>query len=215
MKGNKEGPAVTFDDTLYPDKVESNAAGILTALVFVAAAIIVLVVIVSNFSYASHPERYIQSSRSVRTAVNENNAEDTDSYEQNVPDYNYSDDQYQSNINQMENTDNQLYNDVYISEENTEYVIPQSSEKYLTESDISGLTADQLSIARNEIYARHGRLFKDEKIQAYFDKKDWYHGTVQPEDFTLDMLNDYEIANGQLLLEYEKEMGYMKNSEED
>ena len=210
MKTKKEGTvicqnAVNFENTLYPDRVESNAAGILTAFISVAAAIVALVLIVSNFSYASHPERYAGNQQAAQNAETENYEEN---YEGNLPDSAYSDDQYQSAEDQTMNTDTQPYADMQMPEGDGEYVLPQSGSRYLTVSDISGLSAEQLSIARNEIYARHGRLFKDEKIQAYFNEKDWYEGTVQPDDFTLDMLNDYEIANGQLILEYEKEMGF-------
>lgn len=210
MKTKKEGTvicqnAANFENTLYPDRVESNAAGILTAFISVAAAIVALVLIVSNFSYASHPERYAGNQQAAQNAETENYAEN---YEGNLPDSAYSDDQYQSAEDQTMNTDTQPYADMQMPEGDGEYVLPQSGSRYLTVSDISGLSAEQLSIARNEIYARHGRLFKDEKIQAYFNEKDWYEGTVQPDDFTLDMLNDYEIANGQLILEYEKEMGF-------
>ena len=35
-------------------------------------------------------------------------------------------------------------------------------------------TAYQLRIARNEIYARNGRFFRDEELKAYFSKYSWY-----------------------------------------
>lgn len=63
-------------------------------------------------------------------------------------------------------------------------------------------------MARNEIYARHGRIFKDESLQEYFEKFDWYYPIIQPDDFEESMLNDYEIANRELIVEYETEQGY-------
>lgn len=64
-----------------------------------------------------------------------------------------------------------------------EYIIPESSSRKLTKADLKGLSKKQLRLARNEIYARHGRLFLDEKLQAYFDKQEWYCGYIEPEDF--------------------------------
>lgn len=55
------------------------------------------------------------------------------------------------------------------------------------------------------IYARHGRLFLDEELQKYFDAKPWYHGTIQPDDFQDTMLNDYEMKNKDLIVQYESE----------
>ena len=92
----------------------------------------------------------------------------------------------------------------------SEYIFAQSDSEYLSRSDLEGLTEQELSYARNEIYARHGRRFQDAGLQSYFDSKDWYSGTVAPEDFTESMLNEYEKANAELILEYEKDKGYRK-----
>lgn len=89
-----------------------------------------------------------------------------------------------------------------------EYMLPGSDSRYLTRADLEGLTADECRIARNEIYARHGRMFADEQLQAYFDQRSWYVPRIQPNDFTDSMLNEYDLANLTLILAYEKEMGY-------
>lgn len=88
------------------------------------------------------------------------------------------------------------------------YVLPNSDKELLTEADLEGLSAEQCQIARNEIYARHGRMFKDEAIQAYFNSCDWYEGTIAPDDFDEANLTETEIANKDLIVEYEKKMGY-------
>lgn len=90
----------------------------------------------------------------------------------------------------------------------SEYIFAQSSSEYLSRSDLEGLTKQELSYARNEIYARKGRRFQDESLQSYFNSKEWYSGTIAPEDFTESMLNKYEKANTELILEYEKDKGY-------
>lgn len=89
-----------------------------------------------------------------------------------------------------------------------EYALPGSNSRYLAKEELAGFTADECRIARNEIYARHGRIFDDEGLQAYFSQFDWYNPQIRPEDFSDTLLNEYEAANLALILEYESEMGY-------
>ena len=86
-----------------------------------------------------------------------------------------------------------------VAKKDSEYIIPDSNSRYLTESDISGLSLQQLNYAKNEIYARRGRKFDSVELQEYFGRKSWYRGTIEPSQFTNDMLNDYEIKNADLL----------------
>ena len=89
------------------------------------------------------------------------------------------------------------------SSASSDYVLPGSSSQYLSASDVKNLSSYQLMIARNEIYARHGRKFNDSELQAYFNGKSWYKGTVNPEDFSTSVFNDCEIKNIQLIQSYE------------
>ncbi len=84
-----------------------------------------------------------------------------------------------------------------------DYILPESSSRYLTDSDLKGLSSYELMIARNEIYARHGRKFKDSSLQAYFNSKSWYKGTVEADDFSTSVFNNYELANIDLIKSYE------------
>lgn len=86
-----------------------------------------------------------------------------------------------------------------VAKKDSEYIIPDSNSRYLTESDISGLSLQQLNYAKNEIYARRGRKFDSVELQEYFGSKSWYRGTIEPSQFTNDVLNDYEIKNADLL----------------
>ena len=86
-----------------------------------------------------------------------------------------------------------------VAKKDSEYIIPDSNSRYLTECDISGLSLQQLNYAKNEIYARRGRKFDSVELQEYFGSKSWYRGTIEPSQFTNDMLNDYEIKNADLL----------------
>ena len=84
-----------------------------------------------------------------------------------------------------------------------DYLLPDSATRYLTEADISGLSHEQLCFARNEIFARHGRIFKTPQLAAYFNSKSWYHGTISPDKFDESVLNSYEWANINLIRNYE------------
>ena len=84
-----------------------------------------------------------------------------------------------------------------------DYIIPDSSTRYLSDSDVRGLDDHTLMLARNEIYARHGRKFNDAEIRAYFESKSWYYPTIDPADFTEDMLSDVEKANIAFIKSYE------------
>ncbi|HMO74279.1 MAG TPA: YARHG domain-containing protein [Sphingopyxis sp.] len=57
-------------------------------------------------------------------------------------------------------------------------VIPYSSERLLTADDVAYLTAHDLRIARNEIYARKGYRFKDAGLRAHFSQFGWYRATT-------------------------------------
>jgi len=41
-------------------------------------------------------------------------------------------------------------------------------------ADLAGLSKVELRVARNEIYARHGRFFKDQTLANYFSQFSWY-----------------------------------------
>lgn len=112
-----------------------------------------------------------------------------------------------SNLTSEETADIQD-NIVVEGDEDGEYMLPGSDTAYITMADLKGFSAEECRIARNEIYARHGRKFDDEELQKYFSGKDWYHGTIAPGDFTEDMLNEYELANRDVIVEYEKKSGY-------
>lgn len=85
------------------------------------------------------------------------------------------------------------------SRDTGEYILPESSSRYLTDADISGLTLQQINYAKNEIYARHGRKFQSAELQNYFNSKSWYSGTIEAADFDESVLNDFEKKNAELL----------------
>ena len=62
----------------------------------------------------------------------------------------------------------------------------------LTDDMLGDLFTEDLRVLRNEIYARHGRVFKDPELQRYFAAQAWY--TANP-DFKDEMLSEVESEN--------------------
>ena len=58
--------------------------------------------------------------------------------------------------------------------DSSEYILPNSNTVKLTRADLQGLSLEQLRLARNEIYARHGTIFGPADLQQYFGSKSWY-----------------------------------------
>lgn len=91
--------------------------------------------------------------------------------------------------------------------DNTEYILPDSDKAYVTEDELKVLTQEELRIARNEIMARHGRIFRDPTLDAYFRSKDWYEPTMAPDEFDSQsgkLLNKYEMKNIALIKQMEE-----------
>ncbi|MBR0354015.1 MAG: YARHG domain-containing protein [Oscillospiraceae bacterium] len=84
-----------------------------------------------------------------------------------------------------------------------DYLIPGSDTRYVTEADLSKLTWQQCTLARNEIYARHGRKFATKEIADYFNSKSWYSGTVEAEAFSESVLSEIERSNVNYIKQYE------------
>lgn len=69
-------------------------------------------------------------------------------------------------------------------EADTEYLCSYSSERILTEEDITSLNDGTyqglpngkgiIQMVINEIYARHGYQFETPEVQQYFEQKEWY-----------------------------------------
>lgn len=100
---------------------------------------------------------------------------------------------------------NSTENSISLAEtkKDNDYVIENSDKEYLTNSDISGLSLKELNYAKNEIYARHGRMFESPELQNYFDSKSWYEGKYSPDEFdgsySSKVLNDCEKKNAELI----------------
>ena len=85
------------------------------------------------------------------------------------------------------------------SADSAEYILPDSSTKYYTIDDVNWLRSDEIRLAINEIYAKHGRMFKSEELQNYFNSKSWYNPSIPADQFNDSMLNDCERHNIEVL----------------
>ncbi|PFN23408.1 TcaA 3rd/4th domain-containing protein [Bacillus cereus] len=75
------------------------------------------------------------------------------------------------------------------------FIFPDSDIRKLTSSDLRYLSKEQLKIARNEIYARHGHIFQTKDMQAYFSKQSWY----RENPYFTGTLTDIESYNVELI----------------
>ena len=79
-----------------------------------------------------------------------------------------------------------------------EFIFPYSDSQLISQADAYYLSDTQLRIAINEIYARHGRIFKDNELKNYFESLSWYYGVYEPAEFDKiqdSLLNDIEKEN--------------------
>lgn len=96
----------------------------------------------------------------------------------------------------------------YVVEAADYYILPNSNSEYISYSDLNGLTREEVVLARNEIFARRGRMFTTDYIADYFDSQSWYNPIYSAEDFPVSILNEYERENINTILEYEKAQGW-------
>ena len=80
------------------------------------------------------------------------------------------------------------------------YMMYDVDSRYISADELSSWSSEDLAKLRNEIFARHGRIFKTQKWIDYFATKTWY---VPRYDNVDSMLNDYEWANLDVILKLE------------
>ena len=72
--------------------------------------------------------------------------------------------------------------------------------KTLSEQMLQGLSLHELRLLRNEIYARHGRMFKADWLQQYFFSQPWY---TPDENFKDEELSGNDKLNVETIVKYE------------
>jgi hypothetical protein len=75
-------------------------------------------------------------------------------------------------INKLKNKKNANANSSYFAAGAGQF--PQGSQRYLYDSDVEYLSSRDLKIMRNEIFARHGYIFKTSDMIQHFNSQSWY-----------------------------------------
>ncbi len=81
------------------------------------------------------------------------------------------------------------------------YIAPWTADRRAIGTDLRGYTNWELTLMRNEIYARHGRPFRNPHIRQYFAKQSWY--SPDPA-FSERRLNATERYNTSFIRDYQK-----------
>ncbi|MDB2497351.1 YARHG domain-containing protein [Verrucomicrobiales bacterium] len=84
------------------------------------------------------------------------------------------------------------------------YVLPHSQTELLTPQDLEKLDRQQLYLARNEIFARHGYDFNSPVLRDHFSSMSWYNVKA---GFKSPSLSDVEDRNLQMIKNAEAQMG--------
>lgn len=75
----------------------------------------------------------------------------------------------------------------------------ETDKKYYTKEEFESEPMLVIHLAKNEIYARHGYIFKNEDLYNYFMGCIWYSQTCDSTDFDDNIFNEYEKANLEIL----------------
>jgi hypothetical protein len=91
---------------------------------------------------------------------------------------------------------------------------PQATARILNNSDLNNLTKWELRVMRNEIFARHGYVFKTDIMSGYFNKVDWYNkiDKLNYSNNASNLLTNIEKKNIKLIQKYEGEIGVKLSS---
>ena len=89
-----------------------------------------------------------------------------------------------------------------------DYGLPvfDSDTRYYTREEMRQIswTPELTAVFRNEIYARHGYIFKNDIWNDFFSTYIWYSGIYSADKFDAGVFNEYEKANLKLAVEMEQ-----------
>ena len=120
---------------------------------------------------------------------------DIDEDEDYARDYSGGSDEYMDYANAGEN---ELYRS------NSPVFFPDSDQRYLSESELYGMSEDAVQKAINDIYARNGKIFDTQMFQNYYNNQSWYEPESKSDDVVRSYMNDYEISNVEMMSEYNR-----------
>lgn len=95
--------------------------------------------------------------------------------------------------------------------ESSGMVFPDSSKRPLSAQDVTGKSETEISIAKNEIYARHGRPFQNQALCDHFASQPWYQARA---DYKESMLSSLEKRNAMYLhvVELDNDLNGQRNT---
>lgn len=88
-----------------------------------------------------------------------------------------------------------------------DYILPTHN-TYITFDTLSAFSKDEVDLICNEMYARHGQIFKKEKNQRYFEQQSWYEGKYTSMEYVVTLFNKYEKTNLETIADYRRHMGW-------
>ncbi len=204
-------PSKTSQSTSRRERTLLVVASVATTLALVAGiALVVVVFDPFNTSNNTQDETLVQGSDS-----DDQLDADQDSSEEDATDVVDSDAQGLADSSsvvsgELEENTSESGGSLEDDENDGDYVLPDSATHLYTTEELSDLSDWDLYIARNEIFARRGRMFKKDELQSYFDGQEWYEPRYTPEEFDSQvesLLNDIERANVSTILALEQERG--------
>lgn len=196
------GASIDFSD----NKKKTNMTAVIIAVAAVAVVLIVAIAVVICFVVGKNSSSETAVATSQTTTVAE--TEKTTSSEQTT--YNLVSDIETTTVPTTvaeRTTKNQTVPQFSYDDYRDQFLF-DSANKYITNAYLSGCTRDEITVILNEIYARHGYIFKDAELRAYFNSQSWYYGTTSSLDEAASHFNSIERKNVDTIYLYMKAMGW-------
>lgn len=78
------------------------------------------------------------------------------------------------------------------------YLTPQ--DRIITAAELQGKSKEELRVMRNEVFARHGKIFQNPDLSSYFTRKSWY---TQDQKYSDSQLTETDKENIRIIQEQE------------
>ena len=187
------------------NKKQTNMTAVIIAVAAVAVVLIVAIAVVICFVVGKNSSSETAVATSQTTTVAE--TEKTTSSEQTT--YNLVSDIETTTVPTTAQTTTEKQTVPQFSyDDYRDQFLFDSANKYITNAYLSGCTRDEITVILNEIYARHGYIFKDAELRAYFNSQSWYYGTTSSLDEAASYFNSIERKNVDTIYKYMKAMGW-------
>jgi serine/threonine protein kinase len=87
---------------------------------------------------------------------------------------------------------------------NPSNTLPFFMVRRVREEDLQGKSKFELDVMRNEIFARYGRRFNRNDLQAYFDRQDWYTPQYAADEFPESLVTPLQMQNARFIEKYQQ-----------